>query len=234
MQKRPTTERLSSISSTRRLWLLHGRLLLSVLFGGTVFFCTLAAHARGATRILIGWDSGSVLYLGLLFRLIVHPDISRTRRRAAVYDEGSRVILLLTTAAAVASLAAVFVELAPTPNANGITSGLSVGLGMSTILLSWLFMHAIFALHYAHEYYGEGRENHVGGLIFPGDENPDYSDFLYYSLVIAMTAQVSDVQITSKVTRWTTTIQAVVSFFFNVAILALTVNVASSLLQHGH
>ena len=90
------------------------------------------------------------------------------------------------------------------------------------------------ALHYAHEFYGEGRDRKIGGLTFPGDDDPDYWDFLYYSLVIAMTAQVSDVQISSRTIRWSTTFHAIVSFFFNVAILALGVNIASNLLQGSH
>lgn len=105
---------------------------------------------------------------------------------------------------------------------------------MLTIILSWSFMHTIFAVHYAHEYYGEGRDREIGGLTFPGDDDPDYWDFLYYSLVIAMTAQVSDVQITSKIIRRQTTVHAIVAFFFNVAILALTVNITSNLLQGAH
>ena len=101
-------------------------------------------------------------------------------------------------------------------------------LAISTIVLSWAFMHSIFALHYAHEFYGEGRDDQMGGLIFPGKDKPDYWDFLYYSLVVAMTAQVSDVQITSKIIRRLTTLHGAVSFFFNATVLALTVNIVSS------
>jgi uncharacterized membrane protein len=92
-------------------------------------------------------------------------------------------------------------------------------------------MHTIFALHYAREFYGRGHDNRIGGLIFPGNEEPDYWDFLYYSLVVAMTAQVSDVQITSKTIRRLTSVHGAVSFFFNVAVLALTVNIVSGLMQ---
>jgi uncharacterized membrane protein len=106
-----------------------------------------------------------------------------------------------------------------------------VALAVGTILLSWTFMHTIFALHYAHEFYGQGRDDRIGGLVFPGDEDPDYWDFLYYSLVVAMTAQVSDVQITSKTIRRLTTVHGAVSFFFNATVLALTVNIVSSLMQ---
>ena len=92
-------------------------------------------------------------------------------------------------------------------------------------------MHWIFALHYAREFYGASRDKHAGELIFPGDQDPNYWDFLYYSLVVAMTAQVSDVQITSKAIRRLTTVHGVASFFFNVAVLALAVNIVSSLMQ---
>ena len=99
-----------------------------------------------------------------------------------------------------------------------------------TILLSWAFIHLVFALHYAHEYYDE-NDGRGGGLIFPGDEDPDYWDFLYYALVVAMTAQVSDVQITNKSIRRLTTVHGVISFFFNVTVLAFTINIVSTLMQ---
>ena len=102
---------------------------------------------------------------------------------------------------------------------------------MVTILLSWAFMHTIFALHYAHEFYGEGRDAKVGGLVFPGTGEPDYWDFLYFSLVIAMTSQVSDVQISSRSIRRLATIHGAISFFFNLTVLALTVNMVSNLAQ---
>jgi uncharacterized membrane protein len=131
---------------------------------------------------------------------------------------------MLITGSALASLAAVVSELGHAPSAYRVL------LGAATILLSWGLMHVIFALHYAHEFYGEGSDARSGGLVFPGNEEPDYWDFLYYSLVVAMTAQVSDVQITSKAMRRLTTVHGVVSFLFNVIVLALTVNIVSSLM----
>jgi uncharacterized membrane protein len=104
---------------------------------------------------------------------------------------------------------------------------------MGTILLSWAFMHTIFALHYTHEFYGEGRDDRVGGLIFPGKERPDFWDFVYFSLVIAMTSQVSDVQITSRPIRRVVSVHGAIAFFFNLTILALTVNMVSNLVQAG-
>ena len=98
---------------------------------------------------------------------------------------------------------------------------------MVTIVLSWAFIHTIFALHYAHEFYDEDAPR-GGGMAFPGgEEEPDYWDFVYFSFVIGMTAQVSDVGITSKQIRRTVTAHGIVSFLFNAALLALTVNLAA-------
>jgi uncharacterized membrane protein len=207
-----------------RFWRLHVRLFVSAAFGLAVTLMLLATPWRIPTCILAGWDSGIVLYLALIFWIMAHAPIDRIRQRACVEDEGAIALLVLTTASALASLAAVMSELGQAPSAY------QVALGAVTILLSWVFMHAIFALHYAHEFYGEGSDDRIGGLQFPGNEAPDYWDFLYYSLVVAMTAQVSDVQVTSKTIRRLTTVHGVVSFFFNVTVLALTVNIVSTLM----
>lgn len=215
---------LREATTLARFWHLHIRLLVSALLGLAVTLTLLLATPwRTPTCILAGWDSGVALYLALIFRIMERWSIDRIRQRACVEDEGAAALLVLTTASAVASLAAVISELGHAPGAY------QVALGAVTILLSWAFMHVIFALHYAHEYYGEGRDDRIGGLEFPGNEEPDYWDFLYYSLVVAMTAQVSDVQITSKAIRRMTTVHGVVAFFFNVIILALTVNIVSSI-----
>lgn len=219
-----TPEGLAERGPLARLWRLHVRLFASVAIGLAVMVMLLALPWRMPTRILVGWDTGVALYLALIYRLMGRASILAMRRRAAVDDEGAFALLVLTTAAAVASLAAVVAELGHAPGLY------QLALGMGTILLSWAFMHTIFALHYAHEFYGEGEDDQIGGLIFPGDEDPDYWDFMYYSFVVAMTAQVSDVQITSKVIRRMTTVHGAIAFFFNVTVLALTVNIVSTLM----
>lgn len=208
-----------------RLWTLHARLFISAACGVAVVLALLVLPWRMPTRLLIGWDIGVVLYRVLSYRAAAHASIATIRQRAAINDEGAIALLVLATAAALASLAAVLAELGHAP------SWYRVALGVSTIVLSWAFMHWIFALHYAREFYGASGDKHAGGLIFPGKEDPDYWDFFYYSLVVAMTAQVSDVQITSRAIRRLTTVHGVVSFFFNVTVLALTVNIVSSLMQ---
>ena len=182
------------------------------------------------TRSLIGWNAGIALYLGLTYPMVVHTDVAGIRKRAAEEDEGAFFILLLTIIATVTSLAAIVFELGAAKESSGIVVAGHVAVAMTTILLSWTFVHMIFSLHYAHEYYGERRDGKIGGLKFPGDGHPDYWDFLYFSLVIGMTSQVSDVQVTSKFIRRVVAIHGALSFFFNLTVLALTVNMVSNLI----
>jgi uncharacterized membrane protein len=211
-----------------RLLQIHARLLLSILIGVAVAVAMSGADWRMPTRLLAGWDTGVVCYLLLVYQEISRAAVSDIRRRAAIQDEGAIALLLLSPAAAIASLAAVVDELG-----NSGQGWANFAIGMGTILLSWLFLHTIFALHYAHEYYGERSDDRIGGLKFPGLQAPDYWDFLYFSLVIAMTSQVSDVAITSKIIRRVAALHGVLSFFFNVSVLALTVNMVSNLIRPG-
>ena len=211
-----------------RLLRLHIRLVLSILLGAVVVAASYAVDWRASTRLLAGWDAGCILYLALAARTMSRATVAEIRRRAAIQDEGAFIIPLLMAAAAIASLIAIVGVIGKTSSADAWEQ---LALGMLTIVLSWLLMHTIFALHYAHEYYGERRDDQVGGLKFPGNQAPDYWDFLYFSFVIAMTSQVSDVMITSKVIRRVVNVHGVLSFFFNFAILALTVNMISNLIK---
>jgi uncharacterized membrane protein len=201
------------------------RLLMSALIGLAVF-AACPWHWRLATRVLIGWDTGVALYLALAIRMMSIAGINQIRRRARQQDEGRFAILTLTAAAALASLGAIVALL-------GMGGGtdrqpIQLLLGVATILLSWAFTHIMFALHYAHEFYDhDGGKG--GGLAFPGEQQDlDYWDFVYFSFVIGMTNQVSDVAITSRPIRHTVSAHAIISFIFNVALLALTVNIAAS------
>jgi uncharacterized membrane protein len=206
-----------------RIVRIRPRLFLSAAVGLAVAML-LPRSLHAATRALIGWDVGVALYLVLAFRIFATSDIDSMRRHAARQDVGRQALLILVAIAALASLGAILVELG---GANKAPPHLA--LAAITILLSWMFTHTIFALHYAYEYYDE-EKHHGGGLKFPGDEPPDYWDFLYFSLVIGMTSQVSDVAVTSNRVRRMVAGHGVVSFIFNATLLALTVNIAASLL----
>jgi uncharacterized membrane protein len=200
------------------------RLFISAGVGVLATLVLAATSWRWPTRMLAGWDLGVVLYLVLAFEAFATSTVAHIRQHAAEQDEGQAAILILTVAAALASLAAIFAELGT--SAGAARQPAHVALATITIVLSWALIHTIFALHYAHEFYDvtEG-----GGLAFPGgDPEPDYWDFVYFSFVIGMTSQVSDVGITSKQIRRTVAAHGVVSFVFNAALLALTVNLAAS------
>src|SRR5205809_1206700 len=203
------------------------RLFISAAFGlGILAIVFPAFEWRAVTKLLVGWNLGIGLYLILAFSLMARSDVHRIRRRAANQDEGSIALLVLIVVAAMASLAAIFSELATTGGAARQPAQLI--LATSTIVLSWAFIHSMFALHYAHEFYGNGRDGIVGGISFPDDNEPDYWDFCYFSFTLGMCAQVSDATISSKSIRRTALSHSVISFVFNAALLALTVNIAAS------
>ena len=203
------------------------RLLVSSAVGMTaVGVLAVLTHWRPVMRGLVGWDVAIGLYVILAVEMMARADVHQIRRRAAAQDDGAVVILVLTVASAMASLAAILVLLGTSAGAEAHRRSLELVLATITIGLSWAFIQAMFALHYAHEFYDESG---VPGLAFPGGEQePDYWDFVYFALIIGMTAQVADVGITTKEIRRTVAAHGVVSFFFNAALLALTVNIAAS------
>jgi uncharacterized membrane protein len=190
---------------------------------GIVAFFLLPTSLRLVTRMLVGWDITISLYLLLVYTMVLRSGLEHIRRNAVLQDDGRFLILLVTAIGAFASIAAIVFELGASHR-----SVPELTLSTITIALSWATVHTIFALHYAHEYY---RGAKPGGLQFPsGDqhENADYWDFVYFSFVIGMTAQVSDVGITDKTIRRTVTAHGIVSFVYNTALVALMVNIAAS------
>jgi uncharacterized membrane protein len=179
---------------------------------------------RPASRLLVGWDAGVALYLLLVLTMIVRSSPDRVRREAALQDEGRITIPVLTVTAALASLGAIIFWLR-TASENETIAPRVLALLFLTTLLSWVFVHIMFALHYAHEYYAEHRGK-GGGLRFPGGGEPGYWDFIYFAFAIGTATAVSDVQVTSRTIRQTVTIHGVVAFVFNVTMIALTVSIA--------
>jgi uncharacterized membrane protein len=220
-----------STDAKRSAWIIrvgraHVRLAACVLLGLVVM---LVVPAAPITRMLIGWDVGALAYLAAAAVVMVRcGSTAQMRRNAAAQDEGAFAILILTTVAALASLGAIFTELAVIARDNP-RYGQYAALAITTVALSWAFIHTIFALHYAHEFYGAGERKN--GLRFPEDNHPDYWDFIYFSFVIGMTFQVSDVAVTHKSVRRTVVAHGALSFLFVTAILAMTVNIAAHVIQ---
>jgi uncharacterized membrane protein len=184
----------------------------------------LPASLRGVTRALIGWDSFIALYLILVYLMMLFGSgHGHIRYNAARQDDGRFVILVVAALGAFASVAAIVFELGASRHGTA-----ELTIATTTIALTWAVVHTAFALHYAHEYY---RGAKPGGLQFPSGEkqdHADYWDFVYFSFVIGMTAQVSDVGITDKIIRRTATVHGIISFIYNTALVALMVNIAAS------
>lgn len=205
---------------------LHGRLALSCL-AGTAAGLTPPGDWSLSTRVLTGWVAMIALYMILSGIVLGRCDLKRLKARAAADDEGAAFIVFLCALAAIASLAAIILELG-LAKAQSETRAWHLALAVTTIILSWFFVHVIFAQHYAHQYYGN-ESAYQNGLDFPGKQPPDYWDFLYFSVVIGMTAQVSDVTTSKPRVRRTVLAHSILSFFFNAAVIALMVNIAASL-----
>ena len=208
-----------------------------VVAGSRVLFCAAVAAIvvavlpetmRLSIRLACGWVVGVALYLGATLLIIVGAPPERVRQRARLVDPRRSVILAIIVAAAAASLIALGFTLQREAHEGAAALAARLTLAGLTVVASWTVTHTVFALHYAHHYYGDGpapgADDDRGGLAFPGDALPDYWDFLYFSFVVGMTCQVSDVQVTSRAMRRMTLVHGVLSFFFNTVILALSVN----------
>ena len=183
-------------------------------------------------RALLGWCAGLSVYLALAWWLCLVFNAERTRARAQAQDEPSVVLVLVLLLANAACAAAVTVLMRQGSDLRGFESALHIGLSALALASSWFFIQTIFAFHYAHRYYFEEKQGEPDGpgLKFPGGLPPDYFDFLYYAHVVGMTSQVSDVQVTSREMRRLTLVHSVLSFGFNMLILALSINVVAGVL----
>lgn len=185
---------------------------------------------RWSTRAIVAWDAGCLAFIASSLTLMAGETTAQIRARAARQDEGRGMILALVSAAAAASLAAIAAELSFAQQAQGWPRALHVALGVATVAASWFLSQLIYALHYAHEYYGAADGAAVrGGLAFPGDEDPDYWDFLHFAVVIGVAAQTADVAFTSRAQRRIGTVHSVFAFTFNTVVLALAISLVAGL-----
>jgi uncharacterized membrane protein len=204
-------------------------LLIAIFFGLVLYFGCSHWAAREVTRALVGWDGGIVLFLLLSMHFMSGIDHDTLKRRAIAHDEGGHLILIFTILASVASIGALVAELSA---AKGHPGGeLRIALAAGTVVLSWLFVQIVFAIHYAHVFYlAEEGASHKGGLEFGDPEEPDYWDFVHFALVMGATAQTADIVIRSKEIRRIGTLHTLVAFGFNTAILATMINLAANLI----
>ena len=219
-----------------RVFKARPRLVAAAVFGAVV---AIALHftpggVSWSTQSILSWDAGC-LYFIIAMLLVLGPQKPEDmQRRAAQQDEGQGFILTLVLIAAVASIAAVAVELSIAKNLHGLAKTLRIGLAFATVATSWFLVQLIFAIHYAHEYHAPDVDDKVPGPIvkglhFPGDEPPDFWDFLHFAIVIGVASQTADIEFTSKTLRRIGTVHGVVAFTFNTVILALGINLMAGL-----
>ena len=219
------------MASIRLIRILRARPVFSVAYavGAVSYFLLFPVHGA-ALRAAAAWDIGSFLFLVMSafnFTSRLDRDISVDAER---HREGEWTVFAITLAGAVMSFASIFLF---TQAAGHKThEGASLAFTVTTLALSWLTTNVMFAYRYAHEYYSYdlGGETIDRGILFPDDERPDYLDFVYFAFVLGMTFQVSDCNITAKKLRRLATLQGLIGFLFNTVILALSVNIAASLL----
>jgi uncharacterized membrane protein len=186
-------------------------------------------------RFIAAWDIGASFALAALFIGLRKSSAEAMKRNALRQDTGKWAVLVLSLVAASASLVVITLEMPLVKDASGLEQFARVVFVSYTIVLSWAFIHTIFALHYAHDYYvntdlsAPATSSDLRRLVFPGGQMPTYGDFLYFSFTIGMTFQVSDVQITDAAMRRVALAHGATSFFYTTGILALTINLVAGL-----
>lgn len=200
-----------------RPWTIASLAVFVLLVTGFLFWGLPLVNA-----LLLGFDMAAIIFLGLSAYAFSKIRPEGMRQRAQATDSGRWLVLLGGVLLAAVVLGALGVELHAAKRGGLLEMGVSV----LSVVLSWLFLNVMFAIHYAHGYYGDLGKKHTG-LDFPETPEPDYWDFAYFSIVIGMTFQVSDVQITSNYLRRVVLLHSVIAFFFNVFIIAVTVNIVA-------
>jgi len=198
------------------------RLLVALAIFVVTSGALLATGARVSNAVLLGFDLGAIVFLGILARLFNQSSPTRMRRQARIQDTGRWGILW----SGIVLSSVVLVALSNELHAAKAGGWPALVVGVMSVVLTWLFLNIMFAMHYAHGFYGDYGEKHTG-LDFPDTPEPDYWDFAYFAIVIGMTFQVSDVQITSRYLRRVALLHSIIAFFFNVFIIAITVNVVA-------
>ena len=225
------------IRSLHRFYNARPRLVYALLLGVIAALVIPLRDADWLQHTLVGWNVATYAYLALIWTMMVRADHEDVKGFAERQDEKTAVVLTTVSLAALMSLAAIVVELATaSPHASAVHHPFHVALTAATVIGSWFLIPTIFGLHYAHFYYqrwkGDGTRDDRPPLIFPEKGlAPDYWDFMYFSFTIAVASQTAEIAPGNRSMRKAVLAQAVLSFFFNASILALSINISASLVS---
>lgn len=207
----------------------HHRLLIALAVTGFVILFVMPAGTGGLLQAIIGWITFAVTTLLLAWTTILTAHPRDLPKESQMQDSSRILILVFVVVAALASLMAVVVLLDGMDKTNRLIRVLLAVLAVSS---AWGLVHTVFTIRYAHLFYGNDQQQRKkpGGLDFPNEPEPDYLDFAYFSFVIGMTSQVSDVAISGRSIRRLALAHGVLSFGFNAIIIALTISGLSGVL----
>jgi len=187
------------------------------------------------SQLLISWLAAAITYLAVLILGLGRLNAHLSRWRAQRDDPGAAAIYLLLLVTVFVSLAGILIISEAANNAKGLDRGGHIGLALSALAVNWLLIQAVFTLHYARLYYAPNTStpepnDTVGGLIFPGNTPPGYTDFAYFALVIGMTSQTADINIANTAMRRLAMLHGLTSFAYNILVLAMTLNLLAGAL----
>ena len=182
------------------------------------------------TRLIVSWNVAALADLALAWTIVAISDARATRAHALAQDTSGFLIFLFVLAAACASIVAIASVVGTIKELEAWSKVWRLTLTVVALTSSWVLIQTVFAFHYARRYSHDEKHSpaQAGGLAFPGRADPDYRDFAYYSFVVGMTSQVSDVQVLSPRMRRLTLVHGALAFFFNIAVLALSINIIAS------
>ncbi len=214
----------------------HNRLYISLVLAMLVFILT-RNNSSGVVSFMITWSTFCVSHLILSWTIILSFHPRKVKAIADKEDSSGAFIFLFVVLAAFISLFAVILLLQSVPLESKRGLSLHLILSLTSVCCSWLLIHTLFILRYAHLYYKASSRSNCdidgknSGLDFPNEKEPDYTDFAYFSFVLGMTFQVSDVQITSKTVRRLALLHSLISFIYNTVIVALSINILSGIIS---
>ncbi|MEO5998441.1 MAG: DUF1345 domain-containing protein [Chitinophagaceae bacterium] len=206
------------------------RVSIGLVVGILSYFIVRLSGVKPITGIMIAWDIFSCCLIGMCWFIFFNVPKTKMGMLAQREDESRTVIFFIVLVSVLISLFGILLmgtvqEKYITKNIHEIVSMLGVGL-------SWFLLHTIFTLHYAHQYYDDDDQKKgvsSKGINFPDEDNPDYLDFAYFSFVLGMTFQVSDVTISAQKIRRLALLHGIIAFLYNTIIVALTINIIAGL-----
>jgi uncharacterized membrane protein len=209
------------------------RFMISLILAAIIFVLIINSDLVLLVRIMIAWAAFALSYIITSWIVFFTRKPAQIREHSRQQDGSRLYVFLLILFTSFASLITVLL-LMLSNGAKDIPHIIYIPIAISGMLLSWFMVHTIFGFHYAHLFYGNNTDDastHAEGLEFPKEKKPDYLDFAYFSFVIGMTFQVSDVDITSRSIRRLVLLHGLLSFGLNTFVVALTINLIAGLMK---